>query len=643
MGHDSTLYLDDDQLAIDFPYVAAQVAQVKQIPGAKWDRTNKLWRFPMKSVAAARDFAAEHGYGISDEVLRFTPPAHKSEGAYVTLGSDGFIHIMFPYDRVKIGSVKQIPGVTWNSKTHAWKAPLTSVEDALRWAEIFGVSVDTLVKVEGAVVKSELEALRDASRATDAELHIAGLQAELFPYQKAGINYAVAAERCFVADEMGLGKTLQGIAALEILQAYPAVVVCPPNLTLNWESEYSRFLPHRSTAVVENRKEFPNDYEVVIVGYSNTNTWVRQLSNHAGYIFDESHYAKNKTSQRTKACKKMARSSPTAPIFMLTGTPITNRPMEYASQLDIIGQLDKFGGEWGFYRRYCNAFKDKWGQWHLEGHSNLEELNDKLRSTCYIRRTKDEVMPDLPPVLHNPLLVDGTVAAMKEYRKAEADIVQYLVDRAKVIAAELGESVGSAAVRARFRAESNQHLVQLSVLRRLAAKAKMKHAEEWIESHVEEGRKVVVAAHHRDIVDEVANRYGGLKIQGGMSVKEVEAVKARFQEASAAEAPVLVLSIQAAKTGHTLTAAQEILFLEQPWTPADVSQTYSRLHRIGQQGSVTATYMLAAGTVDEDIYDLIEEKRSVVDQATEGTSGAEDGTAPGLALRIIGGLLSDEM
>jgi SWI/SNF-related matrix-associated actin-dependent regulator 1 of chromatin subfamily A len=317
--------------------------------------------------------------------------------------------------------------------------------------------------------------------------------------------------------------------------------------------------------------------------------------------------------------------------------------MEYASQLDIIGQLDKFGGEWGFYRRYCNAFKDKWGQWHLEGHSNLEELNDKLRSPCYIRRTKDEVMPDLPPVLHNPLLVDGTVAAMKEYRKAEADIVQYLVDRAKVIAAELGESVGSAAVRARFRAESNQHLVQLSVLRRLAAKAKMKHAEEWIESHVEEGRKVVVAAHHRDIVDEVANRHGGLKIQGGMSVKEVEAVKARFQEASAAEAPVLVLSIQAAKTGHTLTAAQEILFLEQPWTPADVSQTYSRLHRIGQQGSVTATYMLAAGTVDEDIYDLIEEKRSVVDQATEGTSGAEDGTAPGLALRIIGGLLSDEM
>jgi len=317
---------------------------------------------------------------------------------------------------------------------------------------------------------------------------------------------------------------------------------------------------------------------------------------------------------------------------MLTGTPITNRPMEYAAQLDIIGQIDKFGGEWGFYRRYCGAFKDKWGQWHLEGHSNLDELNDKLRSTCYIRRTKDEVMKELPPVLHDPVVVDGTVAAMKEYKKAEADIVQYLVDRAKAIARELGEPVGSAAVRARFRAESNQHLVKLSILRRLAAKAKMPHVEEWITQRVEEGRKVVVAAHHRDIVDEIANRHGGLKIQGGMSVEAVEAAKRRFQDEPVEEAPVIVLSIQAAKTGHTLTAAQDILFVEQPWTPADVDQTYSRLHRIGQQGSVTATYMLASNTVDQDIYDLIEAKRAVVDLATEGELGELELASPAASL-----------
>ena len=634
MGYD--LFLDDTHLAIEFPYIAEQVAEVKRIPGAKWDRANKLWRFPVSSVTEVRDFAAAHSYTISDEVLRFTRPDHRVATSSVTLGSDGFIHIMFPYDRVKIGSVKQIPGVTWDGATMRWKAPLTSVEQALAWADIFSVTVDTLVKVEGALVEAQLDDLRTASRATDAELEISGLQAELFPYQKAGINYAVAAERCFIADEMGLGKTLQGIGTLEVLHAYPAVVVCPPNLVLNWESEYSRFLPHRNVKVVENRKEFPSDYEVVIVGYSNVSTWVKQLSSHNGYVFDESHYAKTKTSQRSKACKKMARSSTSAPILLLTGTPVTNRPSEYAAQLDIIGQIDKFGGEWGFYRRYCNAFKDKWGQWHLEGHSNLDELNDKLRATCYIRRTKDEVMPDLPPVLHNPILVDGSTAAMKEYQKAKDDIVRYLMDRAAEIARELGLSPTSAAVHARFRAEASQQLVKLSVLRRLAAKAKMAHVEEWIESHVEEGRKVVVAAHHRDIVDEIANRHGGLKIQGGMSVQAVEETKKRFQEE---EDPVIVLSIQAAKTGHTHTAAQDILFVEQPWTPADVSQTYSRLHRIGQQGSVTATYMLTAGTVDEDIYDLLAEKRSVVDQATEGE--LEDGAPESMASRIVGSLLSN--
>ena len=110
MGYD--LFLDDTHLAIEFPYIAEQVAEVKRIPGAKWDRANKLWRFPVSSVTEVRDFAAAHSYTISDEVLRFTRPDHRVDTSAVTLGTDGFIHIMFPYDRVKIGSVKQIPGVT---------------------------------------------------------------------------------------------------------------------------------------------------------------------------------------------------------------------------------------------------------------------------------------------------------------------------------------------------------------------------------------------------------------------------------------------------------------------------------------------------------------------------------------------------
>ena len=446
-----------------------------------------------------------------------------------------------------------------------------------------------------------------------------------------------SALRTFIADEMGLGKTLQAMATIEyVWDSYPAVVVCPATLVLNWKAEYNRWLPHRTVKVVTDRKEFPSDYDVVVIGYSNITAWEKQLLNHKSYVFDESHYCKTPKAQRTKSAIKIARSAPKNGIVLcLTGTPVTNRPAEYASQLNILGKLDKFGGEWGFYRRYCGAFKDKWGQWHLDGHSNLDELNDKLRSTCYIRRTKEQVLTELPPVVHDPVLVDGTGAGIKEYKKAEADIVKYLVERAKEIAAELGLSPKSAAVIAKIKAESNQHLVRLSVLRRLAAKAKMPAIHEWVESRVAEGRKVVIAAHHRDIVDELALKYGNLRIQGGMDITDVEEQKRKFMTLSCEEAPVIVLSIQAAKTGHNLQVAQDVLFVELPWTPADVDQTYSRCHRLGQKSSVTATYLLCDGTIDEEIYSLIERKRNVVNQAVDGSPAGEEAELSELVMNLF--------
>jgi SNF2 family DNA or RNA helicase len=238
--------------------------------------------------------------------------------------------------------------------------------------------------------------------------------------------------------------------------------------------------------------------------------------------------------------------------------------------------------------------------------------------------------------MHDRLVVDGAPAIMKEYKKAEADIVAYLVERAKQIAIELGLPVGAAMVLARLKTEANDHLVRMSVLRKIAAKAKMQMVEEWVDTRIADGKKVVIAAHHREIVSALASKYGGLKIQGGMSVEEVEDAKHKFQTLPVEQAPVIVLSIQAAKTGHTLTAAQDVLFVELPWTPADVDQTYSRCHRIGQKGSVISTYMLAAGTIDEDIYDLVEQKRRVVDKATDGfVAFDENDSVSNLIIRLL--------
>lgn len=614
------LYLDKNEIVLDFPYDPSQVAEIKQIAGARWDKATKLWRVPVRSIEQARSFALRHNFDITIDVLTFNAPKPRLGTASVSL-DDGMIAIRVAYERVIIKAIKQIPAVTWDSAKHYWKAPLSSITNVIEWAEKFDVPVDGDIRDISDSVTSRMNDFIEASRSVDADIDIPTLTGTLLPYQRAGVAYASIAQRTFIADEMGLGKTIQAIATVEHMGSYPAVIVCPPSLVLNWAMEYSKWVPRVRVATVTNRKDFPerNSYDVVVVGYSNIAHWEKKLTGHKSYVFDESHYCKTPTAQRTKAAVKMAKAAQKDGVILcLTGTPVTNRPNEYASQLDILGRLKDFGGLWGFYRRYCAAYQDQFGQWNISGHSHLDELNERLRGTCYIRRTKDQVLSELPPVVHSRLVVEGAAAAMKEYSKAENDILLYIAERARKLALEQGKPSYGAAIAAMIRAEANEHLVRLSVLRRLAAKAKMTAVEEWITARIENGKKVVVAAHHRDVVDEIARKYGNLRIQGGMSVEEVEENKRRFQNESVESAPVIVLSIQAAKTGHTLTAAEECLFVELPWTPADVDQTYSRLHRIGQKGSVTATYMLASGTIDEEIYEIIEKKRSVVDAAVDG-------------------------
>jgi SNF2 family DNA or RNA helicase len=612
---ESQLVLSDDHLVADFPYSAEQVKEIKNVGGASWDKVARVWRIPMSSIDQARTFAERNDFWISPEVMKFTLPALKSLGESRVTLADDHIQITFPYDPVKIEAIRRISGSNFSKKRGLWVAPFTVTGEIIEFAAFFDLLVDQEVinkQREDAAAESTLIKL---SASVDADIELPELGGTLRPYQKAGIAYALNAKKCFIADEMGTGKTIQSLVALETEDAFPAIVVCPPTLTLNWKAEANKWLPHRTVSVISNRKDFPEPADITVVGWSNISHWVEKLSDASSYVFDESHYAKSPDAQRTKAAVKMAKNADGL-VLCLTGTPITNRPAEYVPQLEIIGQLKNFGGKWGFYKRYCGAFRDRWGVWHTDGAAHLEELNDKLRASCYIRRTKEQVLDDLPPMLHTKILVTPDEKVMKEYRKAEDDIVRYMADRAAEIAKEMGMSPKSAAVIAKLKAEANEHLVRIAALRRLAAMAKMKAVDEWVENLLETGAKVVLAAHHRDVVDRLSEKYGGLKIQGGMLVSEVEDHKSRFQNDPASK--VMTISIQAAKTGHTLTAAQDIAFVELPFTPADLDQTAARCHRIGQLGVVTSHYLLAAGTIDEKLYDLIERKRSVVDAATEG-------------------------
>ena len=217
------LSLSDDHLVFDFPYDAEQVAEIKRIKGAKWDKVARVWRLPITALEESRGFAGRHNFVISSEVMLFTLPKHKNSDTNGVYLKGEWIYLAFDYDPVRVRSVKQIAGITWHAKTKAWRAPTASISEVVGWATTFKQPIESNVTETLKQIESSLTELKDASRMVDAELEVAGLP--LLPYQRAGVSYASNARRTFIADEMGLGKTLQVLA---LLTAREAEVVAEP-------------------------------------------------------------------------------------------------------------------------------------------------------------------------------------------------------------------------------------------------------------------------------------------------------------------------------------------------------------------------------------------------------------------------------
>ena len=159
-------------------------------------------------------------------------------------------------------------------------------------------------------------------------------------------------------------------------------------------------------------------------------------------------------------------------------------------------------------------------------------------------------------------------------------------------------------------------LVRIERLKQVAARGKMKAIKSWISDFLESDEKLILFASHRDIVLELAEEFEAPHIFGGQSVESVEQAKEKFQ--TDPKTRIIVCNIQAGGVGHTLTAATNVAFVELAWRPSDHSQAEDRAHRIGQEDAVTCWYFLADDTIDNDIYELLQEKAKVVDAVTDG-------------------------
>lgn len=585
-------------------------------------------------------------YGIEyDQIPPPSVPDRKEKARELFLQSDNTIGVQFEYAPELLPELKQIPGRKWDPARKLWTVPLQleTIELLLIFAAKNEFIVDDTILQMLEVLSEKNQKSIEASKAHTADIEIKGLGGKLRPFQKAGVAYALEKRRTFIADQMGLGKTVEALATIHAANAFPAIVICPATLKINWQIEAKKWLPKRKIAVVNGQPIRYADFDILIINYDilgkhlvtyETTVGRRKAlavapdkgllsGNPQSIIFDESQYCKNHKAKRTQLVSAMSRNIPMR--LALTGTPAMNRPAELLSQLTILDRLNDFGGFWNFAKRYCQAWDSAWGL-DLSGAANLEELNNKLRATCFIRRMKKDVIKELPPKTRGILTVE--LSNRKEYERASAELIEWIGDRAtrneeflNIIAdlskEEQQERIQERRKEAEMRAEAAEHLVRIEALKQVAAAGKREAVKEWVEDFLESGEKLVIFAHHRDVIDWIAKDFPGTPtITGATPLPERQAAVERFQKDDSCQ--LIAANIRAGGVGITLTAASNVLFVDLDWTPAAHDQAEDRCHRIGQEDRVNAWYMLGQHTIDQDIYELIEKKRKIVDAVTEG-------------------------
>ena len=435
------------------------------------------------------------------------------------------------------------------------------------------------------------------------------LKIEPYPYQREGICFGLDKHRLLIGDEPGLGKTLQSIGIVDTAGAYPALVICPSSLKINWQREFEKFTDKKAL-VLDNasRTAWPyflqmRMFHVAIVNYESLRkyfVWDIQGNGREGFrlkdvvfndavkvfrsvIIDESHRVKDPLAQQTIFTRGIVEGKEYR--ILLSGTPVVNRAEDLVAQLSIMGRLQDFGGRSRFLADYGE-------------NDNLEELSSRLYETCMIRREKAKVLTQLPDKTRTDLYVE--ISNREEYELAEADLAEYLRQYTECTDRD---------IRRKMRMEA---LVKFMTLRSLSAKGKVKQAVDFVRVFLASDKPLILFCSLHEIVDELRKNFpDAVTVTGRDSAQAKQAAVDAFQSG---EAKLIICSIKAAGVGLTLTASSNVAFIELPWTYADCCQCEDRAHRIGQKDNVTCYYMLGQHTIDPVLYRIIHKKKSIANQ-----------------------------
>lgn len=435
---------------------------------------------------------------------------------------------------------------------------------------------------------------------------------KLYQHQEEGIKFLLSRNGCILADDMGLGKSIQSIIAAIESGAKKILIVCPSSTKINWDREINVFSDE--TTIIDGKKF--SDAKFTIINFDilkNFHTLVkkgkesehptihRQLAN-AGFdlcIIDEAHYLKNNDSIRGKIMVELVVKHNIEKVWLLTGTPVANRPMDFFNLLKII--KSPIAQNWQHYAtRYCEGRKFfrtlKNGQkkqiWLTDGASNLEELSSKTKNIV-LRRLKTEVL-DMPDKVITPMyhLLDSKQKKQYEYLWEE-----YILAKKAI-----GKKVK----------EDQKDLVELILLRQFIAQQAIPYTIEMVENAIEMGRKVIVFTSFTEELNVIADHFGKAAVRhngpmtNGMKQKSVDAFQTNDK------IKVFVGNIKSAGVGITLTEGTVVIFNSFDWVTGNNEQAEDRAFRIGQKNDVNVYYQLFDDTISTRMWDMLKNKKEVI-------------------------------
>ncbi|KAK9844573.1 hypothetical protein WJX74_004176 [Apatococcus lobatus] len=556
----------------------------------------------------------------------------------VLLGAPGFAELAMPY-HFALPPILRRHGGSWLPAGKVWQVPSANLQAALKdLASAPGLRVE--VEDMHPITDKIMQATR--AQPDDSELYDKlpkKLAENLMPFQRAGVQFALQrGGRVLIGDEMGLGKTVQAVALLACYRAdWPALIITPSSLREQWADALHSWLgitdQHIHIVHTSGDCRFrARQPKFVITSYNFLGKLKEDIEtrDYRIVVVDESHYIKDWKAQRSKDTVPVLQRAERA--ILLTGTPALARPKELFNQISALLPAAKLKMK-DYGERYCAGGNSKFDKYC--GASNHEELYRLLTSTIMVRRLKQQVLKQLPAKRRQQVFLRLDAGGQQQLKA----LSKQLQSGRDAIAQAEDAADGGSGVLSSLKAEERKAIMEFYMT---SAEAKVKAVQDYVTDMLENDQKFLIFAHHKCLLNGIESavrtkcRAEGkkakapfIRIDGDTPPSERQRLVNDFQQQAGMK--VAILSIKAAGTGLTLTAASIVVFAELAWTPGDIVQAEDRAHRIGQASSVNVYYLHVRGSIDDLIWSSCQNKLQNVGQVLDGERDSLDVTTAQLS------------